>query len=397
MDTTALPFPPGSAVLRVRPGAPMPAIATGGSGALRGAGEPLIEARTDLEAVCQWLALRVLGKSPHTLQSYWLNAERLILWAAIERGKCLSQLMPADYVAYVKFLTDPRPRERWVGSRAPRGTPDWRAFTGPLKASSRETALRAIGSLLGFLHEAGYFRANPLKLADLQLSKAMAGAPVIERYLDLDLWQHTCAHVEAWPQRSAREIAHFERARWLLSLLYGLDLRRAEACGHTQSIFHQVQRPSGSQWWATLTGKGGKVRTIPVPVSVIEALARYRRHKGLLPCPAGEDTTALIGRLEGTRAITDKMLYVLVKRIFAGAAEELEISNPDGATHLRRASTHWLRHTGITHKGDYAGISLKHRGRSAGHTRLETTQGYDHVPRDHWYAELQRVELPWKE
>ncbi|MDN5870676.1 MAG: site-specific integrase [Nitrococcus sp.] len=396
METTALPSPPGNAVLPIRAGTPLPGIATGGTGPMRADTEPLIEADTDLEAVCQWLTLRVLGKSPHTFESYWLNTERLLLWAAIERGKCLSQLMPADYVAYVKFLTDPQPRERWVGARAPRGSPQWRAFAGPLKASSRETALRSIGSLLGFLHEAGYFRANPLKLADLQLARSKAAAPVLERYLDLDLWHHTCAHVEAWPRRNAHEIAHFERARWLLTLLYGLDLRRAEACGHTQSIFHQVQRPSGSQWWAALTGKGGKSRTIPVPAAVIEALARYRAHKGLPPYPAGEDTAPLICRVNGTRAITAKMLYVLVKGIFAGAAEELEVSNTHGAAHLRRASTHWLRHTGITHKGDYAGISLKLRGRSAGHSRLQTTQGYDHAPRDHWYAELQRVELPWK-
>lgn len=396
MTITTLPQPPGMPALPVRPGAPLPAIATGGAGPLRGAGEPLIEAETDLEAVGQWLALRVLSKSAATLESYWLNVERLILWAALERGKCLAELRPGDYRAYVEFLADPQPRGRWVGPRAPRGTPEWRPFTGPLSAASRQTALRTVSSLLEFLHETGYFRANPLKLADLGLSKATAGAVVVERYLDLELWQHTCAYVEGWSQQSPRERARFERARWLLSLLYGLDLRRAEACEHTQSIFHQLQRPTGPQWWATLSGKGGKTRTIPVPASVIDALARYRRHKGLPPYPTGEDTTPLICRLQDTRPITAKMLYALVKGIFAGAAEALEAANPDGAAHLRRASTHWLRHTGITHKGDYAGISLKHRGRSAGHTRLETTRGYDHAPRDHWYAELQRFELPWR-
>lgn len=396
MEITALPHPSGTEELPVRPGAPLPAIATGGAGALRAAGEPLIEAETDLEAVSQWLAIRVLKKSPHTIESYWLNVERLILWAGIERGKCLSQLLPADYVAYVGFLADPQPRERWVGPRARRGAPAWRVFTGPLKASSRQTALRAISSLLSFLHEVGYFRANPLKLAGLELSKAAVDDSTVERYLDLNLWQHTCAYVEDWPQGGPRERSQFERARWLLSLLYGLDLRRAEACGHTQSIFHQLQRPSGVQWWAKLIGKGGKERTIPVPASVIEALARYREHKGLPRYPTGEDATPLICRLQGTKPIGAKMLYALVKGIFQGAADELEPSDADGAAHLRRASTHWLRHTGITHKGDYAGISLKHRGRSAGHARLETTRGYDHAPRDHWYTELQRVELPWK-
>jgi site-specific recombinase XerC len=116
------------------------------------------------------------------------------------------------------------------GPRAPRGSSQWCPFTGPLKPSSRETALRAIGSLLSFLHDTGYFRANPLKVIALQTPEK-APQRKVERFLDAALWQHTLRYVEGWPKDTPRQIALFERARWVLSLLYGLDLRRAEVIG----------------------------------------------------------------------------------------------------------------------------------------------------------------------
>lgn len=394
MHPDALPAPFADAQLPVEPGKPLPPLAIGGSGAMRAQGQPIIEAENDLEAVCQWLVLKVLPKSPHTLSSYWSQVERLLHWAAIERGKSLSQLLPADYLAYVEFMKDPT-GSVLCGPRVPRGHPEWCPFIGPLKASSRETALRTLGSLLGFLNDTGYFKANPLKVIAVENPQKTAPAKKVERFLNAPLWQHTLRFVERWPVETPQQVALFERARWVLSLLYGLDMRRAEVVSHTQGIFHPVHRPSGVQWWASFTGKGNKERTIPVPGAVMAALARYRAHLGLPPEPTHEDPTPLVCRLGALAPISGNMLYTLLKEIFAGAAAALKEHDPAGAEHLSAASTHWLRHTGITAKGD-AGVSLRHRGQSAGHSRLETTSRYDHATADDWYEDLQKVALEWQ-
>ncbi|EEF22767.1 conserved hypothetical protein [Ricinus communis] len=46
------------------------------------------------------------------------------------------------------------------------------------------------------------------------------------------------------------------------------------------------------------------------------------------------------------------------KRIFTPAAHQLECASPGGAADLRRASTHWLRHTHTNHAPD-AGSDLR--------------------------------------
>jgi hypothetical protein len=69
-------------------------------------------ARNDYEAVQAWLSLH---EATATRRAYGKEAERLILWAVLERGRALSSLTTEDAVAYRAFLRRPAPRERWVG------------------------------------------------------------------------------------------------------------------------------------------------------------------------------------------------------------------------------------------------------------------------------------------
>ncbi|MDX1653596.1 MAG: site-specific integrase [Candidatus Competibacteraceae bacterium] len=394
-NTAQLPEVPAEERVRLplSPGRPLPALALGGWGSLRGAGEPLIAADNDLEAVAAWLAERA-GHSERTLENYWSHVERLLLWAAEERGRCLSELTLEDYTAYRRFLADPQPRERWCGPRARRGSPEWRPFTGPLSAPSRRLALRIIGSLLSFLCAAGYLRANPLLLQRQSRDARQEDSRTVERFLDRQLWAAVHHHVERWPRDTPRERARYERVRWTLSLMVLLGLRRGEVVSHTQGIFRRRLRPAGEQWWAQITGKGSKTRVVPLPRPCLEALVRYRRHLGLTDLPEPDDETPLVCRLGSRRPITATVLFKLLKETLRGAADDLEGEDPAGAAHLRRAGPHWLRHTAITTQGD-AGISLRHRGKSAGHSSVETTARYDHATEDLWYEEMQRVPAPW--
>ncbi|MGB2682281.1 MAG: hypothetical protein WBE39_13305 [Candidatus Competibacter sp.] len=104
-----------------------------------------LAAGNDLEAVRAWLA--EFQDSPQTLRNYRKEAERLLLWALMERDKPLSGLTREDCILYENFLVDPQPRQRWCGSKAPRFSPRWRPFLGPLNPASRKVAMLIVNSL----------------------------------------------------------------------------------------------------------------------------------------------------------------------------------------------------------------------------------------------------------
>ena len=77
----------------------------------------LLEARNDYQAVQAWLSLQ---ESAATQRAYRKEAERLMLWAIIEKSKPLSSLTTEDAIAYRQFLRHPTPASRWIGSTVPR-------------------------------------------------------------------------------------------------------------------------------------------------------------------------------------------------------------------------------------------------------------------------------------
>jgi hypothetical protein len=101
-----------------------------------------LDANNDYDAVHAWLALH---ETPATQRAYRKEAERLILWAIVERGRALSSLTTEDAIAYRSFLRHPGPRERWVGPPRPRNVPDWHPFSGNLSARSTAYALSVLG------------------------------------------------------------------------------------------------------------------------------------------------------------------------------------------------------------------------------------------------------------
>ena len=115
-----------------------------------------LDADNDYAAVHAWLSLH---ESAATRRAYRKEAERLILWAIVERGRALSSLTTEDAVAYRAFVRRPTPHERWVGlcGRAP----DWRPFSGALSARSAAYTLSVLGALFRWLIEQRYLLANP--------------------------------------------------------------------------------------------------------------------------------------------------------------------------------------------------------------------------------------------
>lgn len=324
--------------------------------------------------------------SPHTLRNYRKEVERLLLWSLYELRKPLSSLMREDITRYQIFLEDPQPRDRWCGPRAPRHSAAWRPFEGPLGAGSRRQVLVILNSLFAYLVEAGYLAGNPISLVRRRDRVAKnQKTETIERFLEQDLWQYLLEFVDQMPRETAGQKARQERVRYLLSFLYLLGPRVSEIATHTMSSFEE----SRGKWWWRVIGKGEKEARIPVNQEMIAALERYRVSLGLSPLPDSDERTPLVLSIGGKRGVTANMIYRIVKDIVVKAADQMQATQPHKAEKLRKASTHWLRHTAITHQAD-AGIELRYLNKSARHSKLETTAIYLHTEDDAWHDAMEK-------
>ena len=78
----------------------------------------------------------------------------------------------------------------------------------------------------------------------------------------------------------------------------------------------------------------------------------YLLQRGLPTTPQlWKPEITLIGTLEkeGTAGITASRLWAVLRRFFKTAADQMDTDSPALAEKLRRATTHWMRHTHATH------------------------------------------------
>ena len=337
----------------------------------------LIAAEDDVAAIMTWL--REFEDSPNTLINYRKEARRLLMWAGELRQKGLVQLNREDLLDYQRFLANPQPASRWVGPRHPYGHPEWRPFNGPLKPSSIKQSLTILGAMFKYLCDAGYMQANPLSLSRRKSAGVIANAP-LERYLEINVWETVLDELDALPVDSEREIAHFERSRWLFQLLYLTGARRSEVARATMG---DIFRRNGLWWWRVI-GKGGKYGDIPVSEELLDALQRYRDHLGLASLPATGEATPLVCRMIGRgqySTLSPTAIYLIVKQVFQQVATVVRQRDPQLAAKLQHASTHWLRHTSASHQLD-AGVPLLVVSQNLRHASIQTTRKYLHTEDD---------------
>jgi integrase len=366
LPASPMPLPSGS----------LPPTLDGSLGANRSrSGHGQLAANTDIEAVRAWLA--EYASSPHTLRAYRKETERLLVWCTRSLGKPLSSLTREDLLAYEAFLA--QPGEDWIDIKLPRRGGGRRLLDGPLSAPSVRHALGILSGLFNYLVAAGYLAGNPLALRRQHGHGAARRKAAVERYLDQDVWGFVLDFVERMPKETSRERQHYERARWLLRLLHGAGLRASEAA---QAKAGDLVERRG-KWWLCVIGKGNVEGDVPVSESLMSGFARYRGFYGLPPLPAPNESTPLVMSLGGNQEhhLTSTAIYLAVKEVFIQAAEALATENPAGADKLRRASTHWLRHTAATHQAD-AGNDLRFIQKNLRHASLETTAIYLHADDD---------------
>lgn len=304
-----------------------------------------LDACNDYEAVQAWLALR---ETATTQRAYRKEAERLILWAIVERGRALSSLTTEDAIAYRAFLRRPTPRERWIGPPRPRTAPDWRPFAGNLSARSTAYALSVLGALFRWLIEQRYLLANPFAGIKVR-GRTRATALDTSRGFTEGEWLLVRAIADGleWSYDWAEPAA--QRMRFMLDFSYATGLRVSELVGATLG---DIRTDEHGDHWLHLVGKGSRPGKVALPPLARTALDQYLVQRQLPVTPARWDPkTPLVANLEqdSTTGITGTRLWNVMRRFFDQAADVIGADHPTVAEKLRRATPHWMRHTHASH------------------------------------------------
>ncbi|MDR5827282.1 phage integrase family protein [Caballeronia sp. LP006] len=325
---------------------------------------------TDLQAIHAWLAARTA--SAHTQRAYRREAERLLLWAVVEKHKPMSSLDEADCNEYITaFLPNPQPSARWVAKgRVDRCLSSWRPFAGPLSDRSRESARAILSAMGAWLEAQGYLATNPF-IAQTRVAEPPV-FDAVDRSLDTDQWQIVLQSV-------SRDVYGFaeHRDRLALLLAYATGMRRGELAAATTEALSvgRLSGVAGPIWRVRVARQRGEPRTVFLPPAVAEALIENLALRGLsdpLACPEG---TPILAQTRGGNALGPDGIGKLFKRVFANAAALAEGYVPGSGKRLAQASTHWIRHTHSVHALTH-GAALPEVSANLGHSKLSTTKVY---------------------
>lgn len=244
---------------------------------------------------------------------------------------------------------------------------DFRAFLASRRregTSSRSLArqLSAIRSLFNFLNKQNL--AKNAAISAIQTPKLPHSVP---KPLTVPAAKRVMS--------DAHEAAHHEAPKWVLCrdsavlvLLYGCGLRISEALD-----LNAEHAPKEGDDVMRVTGKGNKVRLVPVLPAARDAIAAYVK---ACPFPL-EEGTALFRGVRGKR-LNARNVQLLVQRLRG------YLGLPDSAT------PHALRHSFATHLlGN--GADLRSIQELLGHASLSTTQIYTQVDRAHLLKAYERA------
>jgi integrase/recombinase XerC len=266
-----------------------------------------------------------------------------------------------DVRFFLRFLAEHLGAPPSLADLAGLGPRDVRAFlarrrTEGLSSRSLMRALAAARSFARFLEREGKGGASALT--------AIRG-PKLPRSLPKPIPAALARQVVDTDARAGDERPDWVLARdaAVLGLLYGCGLRIAEALSLTRE-----EAPIEGRRAVTVTGKGGKARTVPVIPAVGQAIETYLK---LCPWSLKPGGPLFVGTRGGP----------LSPRMIQRAMEQLRgaLGLPDAAT------PHALRHSFATHLLSRGG-DLRSIQELLGHSSLSTTQIYTEVDADRLLA-----------
>src|SRR5712692_9743214 len=208
-----------------------------------------------------------------------------------------------------------------------------------------------------------------LKLPDLEQSKSAVMNSLtsasskrsydhaIREFIDLYCSELTAEEGKKLLGAESADTLRSRRNRALLSLLIGCGLRRAEV---TTLRFEDLQLREGRWVIADLRGKGGHIRTIPVPEWVKETVDSWSLRAGINAGPLLRSINKA-GRIWG-HGFTPKVIWAIVK------ANAKSCGLPSVAPHDLRRTCARLCHQ--------AGGELDQIQFLLGHVSIQTTERY---------------------
>lgn len=332
-----------------------------------------LSANNDLAAINAWLKL--YSSSESTERAYRKEAERLLLWTLYAKRTAFSSLTTEDIGDYVMFLENPQPAEVWVADKKhPRFHPAWRPFiAGGLQPRSIAFAVGVLANLCSWLVGQRYLDSNPFD--GLPRSRDKTWRP-LARSLSQKLWQMVQDHLKS----QLDDLAAI-RQRFLVDFLYTTGLRIHEIAKAKISDLITYDFEGRDIYYLKVIGKGGREREVPLASRIVAMLIDYLRSRGevfqsLADLPP--DTPLLSTLNDREKALSMRSIDHLMRDMFAAVANEVLVDDPLAAAKLRKASTHWLRHTYATHALQ-KNQPLKSVRENLGHSSLATTSIYTHT------------------
>ncbi len=203
---------------------------------------------------------------------------------------------------------------------------DWSNSLSALKPNTLRTYQATVKSLLTFAHKLGYTRFNAGVM--LKCPKSQDAS--------------TLRHISVDQVRGMISAEPSDRNQLILKVLFLCGLRAEELCNLrwqdlTLGAFH-------------VTGKGDKLRTVPVCSTLLQQLESIR----------GEDSSLIFPSRQGK--MTRQRIWQLVK----AAAKRIGLDNP---------SPHWLRH-GFAYDCKINGTDDRDLQAIMGHASYATTARY---------------------
>jgi len=389
--TTLAAVVPAATAIRPYEKFVLPAELDGSAGRFRGPPDKcLLMASNDHEAIGAWLASKRPGDGEGELSStqraYRKEAERLLLWAILERKKALSSLSVEDATEYRTFLA--APPSTWCGPRHhQRWSPMWRPLEGPLNAAAQRQSLVILRSLFAFLMSQGYLVGNPFAAVALPANPQRPLGS--SRTLSFAQWDHIDALLQ---EHADTEVGR--RLRRAMRWLYATGLRLAEItsvkCEDLELVDYRTSDgETATDWMLHVVGKGGRTRQVPVPAELVDEfsdeLARhgFERQVGAVSNQGIHVMARFDAELERPATWSASGLYQAIKAFLARVAEGLDEAD---AQQLKKASTHWLRHSHGSHalqgREGQTPVPIQVVQNNLGHASVGTTSMYLTTERD---------------
>jgi site-specific recombinase XerD len=365
----------------------LPGGLDGSQGSNRHHGTPRIEASTDIEAIQSWLSMKV--SSVHTQRAYRKEAERLLLWSVMEKGKAFSDLTVDDCASYRNWLsdlgrTDPGkwiynlPQSDWISGRhIGRFSQLWRPFSGPVSASSIKLALTIVSGLFEWLSQVQYLSFNPWSAVSRALAaKDQISSPDVEltHVLTVSQWEYLLNFLRTMP-----DSPQSHQMRFVFELAYITGMRRSELIEATVGRIYSMplQGGNGVRWMLKVLGKGNKWRAVPITDSLMNTMWQYFLIRGLSPkIQDNPPNTPLIAKQGCQAPLSEDGLHKAVKSVFKLVSSKLLAEGHElDASKFEKASTHWIRHTRGSHLAA-ADTPIVLIQKLLGHANIATTSIY---------------------